>query len=275
METRKKIFIAVIAIIIIAGCIMVGVKGFNVTLYLREHDTLQYTFDQKFNKDDIKSIAKEVFGDKDYEVRTVEVFDDSVYIISETISEEEEQALLEKLVALYQETEESEEVTDTEEAVETDTEEVVDETEEATETEETDTEEIADETEGETTDEEETETSVLDDLVEGTDYSFYHDSKIRLRDLLYPYILPTVIAAIIIIICMIARYKILKSENAIKSTLKVIGKSLVLLLFLLSVVAILRIPVSTWILPGMMFFVLIYLVINFEIEIRRKDEKAN
>ena len=250
METKKKILIAIIAIIIIAGCIVIGIRGFNVSLYLREHDTLQYTFDQKFNKDDIISIGNEVFGEKDFEVRTVEIFDDSVYIISESISEEERQALLEKLTVLYQDStgEEASSEQTTDNAVET-----------TETTEQTDTEE----------------TSAVDDLVEGTDYNVYHDSKIRLRDLLRPYILPTVISAIIIIVCMIVRYRIIKSENVIKNTLKVIVKSIILLLFLLSLVALLRIPVSTWILPGMMFFVLIYLVINFEMEIRRKDEKAD
>lgn len=251
METKKKILIAIIAIIIIAGCIVVGIKGFNVSLYLREHDTLQYTFEQKFNKDDIISIGNEVFGEKDFEVRTVEVFDDSVYIISETISEEEKQALLEKLSALYQES-----------------------TDEETNTEQT-AENVADTETNETINTDSETTSVVDELVEGTDYNVYHDSKIRLRDLLRPYILPTIISTIIIIVCMIIRYKILKSEKVIKNTLKVIGKSIILLLLLLSIVAILRIPVSTWILPGMMFFVLIYLVINFEMEIRRKDEKAD
>lgn len=251
METKKKILIAIIAIIIIAGCIVVGIKGFNVSLYLREHDTLQYTFEQKFNKDDVISIGNEVFGEKDFEVRTVEVFDDSVYIISETISEEEKQALLEKLSALYQES-----------------------TDEETNTEQT-AENVADTETNETINTDSETTSVVDELVEGTDYNVYHDSKIRLRDLLRPYILPTIISAIIIIVCMIIRYKILKSEKVIKNTLKVIGKSVILLLLLLSIVAILRIPVSTWILPGMMFFVLIYLVINFEMEIRRKDEKAD
>lgn len=247
METKKKILIAIIAIIIIAGCVVVGVKGFNVSLYLREHDTLEYTFDQKFNKDDIKSIAKEVLGNKKFEVRTVEVFDDSVYIISESITEEERQAILEKLVALYQEPVTEEQTSDNTEATEQDS-------DDTTET---------------------TSNKTVEDLVEGTDYKVYHDAKVRLRDLLKPYILPTLISAIIIIICMIIRYKILNTGKVIKNTAKVIGKSFILLLVLLSLVAILRIPVSTWILPGMMFFVLIYLVINFEIEIRRKDEKAN
>lgn len=253
METKKKILIAVIAIIIIAGCIVVGVKGFNVSLYLREHDTLEYTFDQRFNKDDIKSIAKDVFGNKKFEIRTVEVFDDSAYIISESISEEEKQALLEKLVGLYQEP--------------------VDEESNVTTEQTTDNTEATDQASEDVT--ETSSNKTVEDLVEGTDYKFYHDSKVRLRDLLRPYIIPTLISAIIIIICMIIRYKILNTGKVIKNTAKVIGKSIVLLLVLLSLVAILRIPVSTWILPGMMFFVLIYLVINFEIEIRRKDEKAN
>lgn len=265
METKKKILIVLMAIIVIAGCIVVGVKGFNVSLYLRDHDTLEYIFSQKFEKKDVKSICKEVFGNKKFEVRTREVFDDSVYIISDSISEEEENALLEKLVALYQEKEEN--------TVDTSNEQVVaNMLESATNTAVDSETTITYGTEDGTDTTTENKVKTVDDLTEGTDYELYHDSKIKLSDLLKPYILPTIISAVVIIICMMIRYKLLKSEKVIKKTCEIIGESVILLLVLLSLVAILRIPVNAWILPGMMFFTLVYIVIKFEIEIRKKEE---
>lgn len=264
METKKKILIVVMAIIIIAGCIVVGVKGFNVSLYLRDHDTLEYIFDQKFEKKDVKSICKEVFGNKKFEVRTREVFDDSVYIIADSISDEEEQALLEKLVALYQEKADDEVDTSNEQVVANMLESATNGAVDAGTT----IEYSAEDSSTSTTEEK---VKTVDDLEEGSDYELYHDSKVRLRDLLKPYIAPTIISAVIIIICMMVRYRLLKSEKVIKKTLEIIGKSILLLLVLLSLVAILRIPVNAWILPGMMLFILVYVVVKFEIEIR-KDE---
>lgn len=269
METKKKVLIIIMAIIIIAGFIMIGVRGFNVSLYLREHDTLEYVFDQKFEKKDVEAICKEVFGDKKFQVRTVEVFDDSVYIIAETISEEERQALLEKLVALYQETSDGELDTSNDQVVANLLDSATDGAVDAGTTIEYGTEDGTDSTS--------TEDSVrtVDDLVQGIDYDLYHDSKIRLRDLFRPYILPTIISAVIIIGCMMLRYKLLKEEKVILKTLEIIGKSIVLLLLLLSIVALVRIPVNAWLLPGMMFFVLVYIVVTFEREVRRKDEETD
>ncbi len=268
MEIKNKVLIIIMILIIIAGFIMVGFKGFNVSLYIREHNTLEYIFDQKFEKKDVKAICKEVFGDKKFEVRTKEVFDDSVYIIAESITAEEEKALLEKLVALYQNV--------SEESIDTSDEEVVanllgNATDGAVDSGTTIEYGPEDGVESEAEDKVKT----VDDLVEGVDYKLYHDSKIRLRDLFKPYILPTLVSAIIIIACMMLRYKLLKSEKVIIETLKIIGKSIVLLLLLLSIVAILRIPVNAWILPGMMFFVLVYIIVTFEKEIRRKDEETD
>lgn len=269
METKKKILIIVMAIIIIAGIIMVAVRGFNVSLYLREHDTLEYIFDQKFEKNDVKTICKEVFGDKDFQVRTVEVFDDSVYIIAETITDEEEQALLERLVALYQDTGDEELDTGNDQVVANLLDSATDGAVDAGTTIEYGTEDGTDSTS--------TEDSVktVDDLVQGTDYDLYHDSKIRLRDLFKPYILPTIISAVIIIACMMIRYKLLKDQKVILKTLEIVGKSIVLLLLLLSIVALVRIPVNAWLLPGMMLFLLIYIVVTFEREVRRKDEETD
>ena len=265
MGKNKKIVAVILAIIIIVGIIVVAVKGFNVSLYLKDHVVLSYTFDQTFEKKDVKEICKEVFGDKDFDVRMVEVFDDSVYIISEIITEEEQEQLVEKLAALYS----------------ADDEEIAESSEEVVVTEETTTEESSEEnieteeTEEEESTEESTETETTEDvtLEEGVDYYIYSDSNVNLYDLLKPYILPTVVSAILIILCMMIRYRILKSEKVIKKTLIIIAESVVLLLVLLSLIAILRIPVNTWIFPCLMFLILIYIISKFEIEIRKKSKE--
>ena len=89
----KKILRFMIAIILIAGIIIVCVKGFNVSLDLRAHDTLKFVFDEKFQMNDIKKICDEVFKDKEYKIKTVEVFSDAIYIISPEINENEEELL--------------------------------------------------------------------------------------------------------------------------------------------------------------------------------------
>ena len=265
MDKKKKIMAIIIALIIVVGIIVVATKGFNVSLYLKSHTILSYTFDQAIEKSDVKEICKEVFGSKNFDVRMVEVFDDSVYIISETITEEEQEQLLEKLSSLNSnesETEEVEESTETEETIEN-SEEI-----ESTEIEETTEEAVESETDESTEEVEET-SSTEDDA----NYYIYYDSNVELFDLVKPYILPLAVAAIIVILCMIVRYKILKSEKVIKKTLLFIAESIVLLLVLLSIIAIFRIPVNTWMLPFLILLMLIYIVIRFEIEIRKKSNE--
>lgn len=262
MDTKKKIVMIVAAVIIVIGIIVVAVKGFNVSLYLKDHTTFQFVFDQTFDKSDIKEICDEVFGDKKYIIRTVEVFDDNVYIISETITEEEQEELLEKLSNLYVDESET-----SEEAV----------TDETTEEAITETDEVATEGEGEdavaeTSEEEATEATEIE---EEENYAVYYDSNVKLLDLLSPYVWPTVLSAIIIIIGMFIRYKILKSDKTILRTTETLAQSIVLLLVIISIIAILRIPVNVWVLPALVFFILLYIIIKFEIEIKSssKEEK--
>lgn len=254
MGTKKKVCIGIICLVIIIGIIIVIVKGFNVSLYLRAHQTLEYVFDQTYNMDDVESVCKEVFGNKEYDIRTVEVFNDAVYIISEEITDDELDALVEKLGALYTVQSTSDDAETADETAETS-----DETSSETEVEETgDSVEFAG---GSEIDEENSDS-----------YTFYTDSKIRLRDLLKPYLLPTAISGIIIVICMMIRYKLLKSGSVIKKTIAVLFESAVFLLLLLSIIAIVRIPINEWILPALMFATLIFIIIKFEIETRRKEK---
>ena len=52
---NKKIIIFALALLILAGIIVVVLKGFNVSLDLRAHDTLKFVFTQKFEKEDVEN----------------------------------------------------------------------------------------------------------------------------------------------------------------------------------------------------------------------------
>ena len=112
MNKKKMTLGIILAVILLIGIIIVAVKGFNVGLSLRPHHTFYFVFDQKYNIEDIEKVCDEVFKDKNYRIRGVEVFDDAVYIEASTISKDEEKLLSEKLDALYK-------VVDTEAEVET------------------------------------------------------------------------------------------------------------------------------------------------------------
>ena len=103
MNKKKKITLGIILAIILIGIIIVAVKGFNVGLSLRPHDTFYYVFEQEYNIADVKKVCKEVFGNKAFRIRGVEVFNDAIYIETATINDEEEKALAQKMDALYKE----------------------------------------------------------------------------------------------------------------------------------------------------------------------------
>ena len=233
---KNKIILFILALILLAGIIIVCLKGFKVSLDLRAHDTLKFIFDQKFEMSDITKICDEVFKKKEYEVKTVEVFSDAVYIISPEISEKEQENLLEKLDELYKTEEEPTETT----------------------TEETEN------TEDQT---------IFDKLTEGEKYDFYHDSKVRIRDIVKPYIVPSCICALIISIYIGIKYR--KLGNGFFIVCKTLGEMLVVLLEVMALVAITRVPFTNAVVPVVMFIVVVSLCIRlfmYEKKLEKLDE---
>ena len=76
-------------VFILAGMIVILLKGFNVDLMIRNHDSIEYVVGNEFELKDIKQIAKEQLNGKVVKVRTIEVFDDAVSINSLEITEDE------------------------------------------------------------------------------------------------------------------------------------------------------------------------------------------
>ena len=237
---KNKIILFILALILLAGIIIVCLKGFKVSLDLRAHDTLKFIFDQKFEMSDITKICDEVFKKKEYEVKTVEVFSDAVYIISPEISEKEQETLLEKLDELYKSEEEATDETSTEETENTEN------TEEQT---------------------------IFDKLTEGEKYDFYHDSKVRIRDIVKPYIIPSCICTLIIAIYIGIKYR--KLGNGFFIVCKTLGEMLVVLLEVMAIIAITRIPFTNAVVPIVMFIVVVSLCIRlfmYEKKLEKLDE---
>ena len=227
---KNKFILFVCAIILLAGIIVVCLKGFKVSLDLRAHDTLKFVFDQKFKMSDVTKVCDEVFKKKEYKVKTVEVFSDAVYVISPEITEKEQEALLEKLDNLYK-------------------------------------------TEENTSEESTEDQSIFDKLEEGTKYDFYHDSKVRIRDIIKPYIIPSCICTLIIAIYIGIKYR--KLGNGFLIVLSTLGEMLVVLLEVMAIFAITRIPFTSTVVPIVMFIVVVSICIRlamYEKELQKLDE---
>lgn len=100
-NVNKKIIGLAIILLILAGILVVALKGFKVDLMLERHESINYILDTEFEIKDIKKICKEVFGNKHFVVRKVEVFSDAVNINVSSITDEEKEKLVSKVNEKY------------------------------------------------------------------------------------------------------------------------------------------------------------------------------
>ena len=102
MEQKKaKILCIIIAIIIIAGAIVTGVKGFNIELIYSNRQEIIITNNTGLNIDEIKEIAESVLENKKVKVQKNQKFENSVVIVSKEISEEEKENIVNKVNEKY------------------------------------------------------------------------------------------------------------------------------------------------------------------------------
>lgn len=192
LKNPKKIFFyLVIALIIIAGIIMIAVKGFNVELRYKANQKIELSIGETVDISKIQEKADEVFSKGKSIVQSVEIFKDSVQITAENISEEQKNELVEKVNELYPQ--------------------------EATEGEKT------------------------TKLLNAESITIDSTENARLRDILKPYVIPTIVVTIIIL----AYYAILYRKLGV---IKVILRSLLTIVLaqavLLSILAITRFPMG-------------------------------
>ena len=97
----KQLKIILIALVIIAGIVMITVKGFNFDLKYQDTQRVELYLETEFNISDIRQITDEVFGDQKVMIQKVEVFEDSVSITTTSISDEQKNNLITKVNEKY------------------------------------------------------------------------------------------------------------------------------------------------------------------------------
>ena len=104
MENKKKVMLILIPIlaIIVAGILMICLKGFNYSLLYSNVKRLNIYMDKEFNIEDVKTITNEVFGDKQVKVQKANQFGTVVSIVTSEITEEEQNSLIEKINTKYE-----------------------------------------------------------------------------------------------------------------------------------------------------------------------------
>lgn len=101
MSKKAKILSIVILIVIIAGIIVIGTKGFNFDLKYEKSQKVELYLEKEFETSDIKDITNEVMPGKEVMIQKVEVFDDTVSITAKEITDEEKTNLITKINEKY------------------------------------------------------------------------------------------------------------------------------------------------------------------------------
>lgn len=103
LKKNKNIIIGIlIAIIIIAGIAVTLTIGLNFDLKYQETKQIQLNLGTEFNIDDIKQITNEVLPRQNVMIQKVEVFEDAVSIVSNNITDEQKQSIIEKINEKYE-----------------------------------------------------------------------------------------------------------------------------------------------------------------------------
>lgn len=211
----NKWIVALIAVILVVGAIMLFVKGLNFELKYQDANQIELYIGQEVNQSDIKQIANEVFGKDKVIVRIVEVYKDSISITAKSISEEQKTDLVQKINEKY----------GTEISIE-----------------DIESEEIA---------------------------------HARGRDIIKPYVVPFIIATVIVLAYMAIRYYKLNIVKVLIST----GLCIILSqLILLAIMAIIRIKIGTFTIPLVLIVYILSIMgctYTFEKRLEKYKENAN
>ena len=102
LSGTKKILLLGLILIIVAGIVVVALKGVNVSLLFEQHESVNLVIGKEVNIDDIKNICSEDFKEKNVIVRKLELFDDAANINVESMTDEEKQNLVNKVNEKYE-----------------------------------------------------------------------------------------------------------------------------------------------------------------------------
>lgn len=101
LNGSKKILLLGMILVIVAGIVVVALKGFNVSLMYEQHQSINVVVGKKIDINEINNICKEVFGNKKFTIREIDFFEDSANINVESITDEEKNELVTKINEKY------------------------------------------------------------------------------------------------------------------------------------------------------------------------------
>ena len=100
-NSKNIISIAIIALIIIAGIVVVYSWGFNKELRFEQGQRIDIMVDQKVDQEKIKSIAEDVLGMHNM-VQTVEIYEEMVTIKAKSINSTQKDSIVNKIKESYE-----------------------------------------------------------------------------------------------------------------------------------------------------------------------------
>ena len=100
-QKSTKIIIALIAIILIAGTIMICTKGLVFGLNYEDSKKVEINLGKQFEEKDIKEITNDVFGKQPVLIQAIEVYKDAVSITTTEITDDQKANLIAKLNEKY------------------------------------------------------------------------------------------------------------------------------------------------------------------------------
>ncbi len=201
METNKnskKIIIFGVILLMLAGLIVVALKGFKVSLMFGKHETIEIKLDKAMDFETMEQISKDVFQKKDFTLKELEVFGDSAQINVEAITDEEKTTLINQINEKFE----------------------------------------------------------VSKTVE--DLKIYSVSNKRIRDVVKPYIVPMISAFVVIFIYVLIRFR---KINGIQLILEFVKTAILTEVILLSVIAVIRFPVTDGLIAILMLIPILELII--------------
>ena len=100
-RNKKIIAIAILALIILAGIVVVNILGFNKQLEFKQGQSIDVYVRKEIDEKKIKEIANEVLG-KENLIQLVEIYKDMVTIRAEQITEEQKNNIVNKIKENYE-----------------------------------------------------------------------------------------------------------------------------------------------------------------------------
>lgn len=101
-QKQTKILVALVAIILIVGAIIIFTKGLAFELKYRDSKKIEINLGKEFQEKEIKDITKEVFGNQQVIIEPIEVYKDAMSITTTDISEEQKANLITKINEKYE-----------------------------------------------------------------------------------------------------------------------------------------------------------------------------